>query len=230
MDNALILVVEDEPKIAEILVSYLEREGFRPVTAADGKIALNHHQQLKPDLILLDMQLPKRSGMEVLTEVRRRGNTPVIVVTARAEDIDKLAALYVGADDYVVKPFNPLEVIARVKAVLRRAKPGDTLGQILRVGQIEIDPGAYLAQIAGQDLPISLDLTVTEFRLLHHMARAPRRVFSRAELVDACMPESDALERTVDSHVSNLRRKLEAAGVPDHCLVVRGVGYRLVRQ
>lgn len=229
MENALILVVEDEPEIADILVSYLERDGFRAVAAGDGKIALAHHQQLKPDLILLDMQLPGRSGMEVLTELRRRGATPVIVVTARADDIDKLTALYVGADDYVVKPFNPLEVMARVKAVLRRAQASAPVGGMLRVGQIEIDGAGYCAQIIGPQAPVRLDLTVTEFRLLHHMARAPKRVFSRAELVDACMPESDALERTVDSHISNLRRKLEAAGAPGHCLVVRGIGYRLVR-
>ena len=230
MENALILVVEDEPEITQILVSYLEREGFRIVTAADGETALMHHQLLKPDLLLLDVQLPKRDGFSVLTEVRRRGNTPVIMVTARAEDLDKLSALHVGADDYVVKPFNPMEVVARVKAVLRRANGAMGDPAMIRVGAIEIDTMCYMIQVVGDTGETRLDLTLTEYRILEHMARAPRRVFSRAELVDACMPESDALERTVDSHVSNLRRKLDVAGAPGHCPVVRGVGYRLLSE
>ena len=230
MENALILVVEDEPEITQILVSYLEREGFRIVTAADGETALMHHQLLKPDLLLLDVQLPKRDGFSVLTEVRRRGNTPVIMVTARAEDLDKLSALHVGADDYVVKPFNPMEVVARVKAVLRRANGAMGDPAMIRVGAIDIDTMCYMIQVVGDTGETRLDLTLTEYRILEHMARAPRRVFSRAELVDACMPESDALERTVDSHVSNLRRKLDVAGAPGHCPVVRGVGYRLLSE
>jgi two-component system, OmpR family, response regulator AdeR len=230
MDNALILVAEDAPEIATILTSYLERDGFRTVTAADGEIALVHHQMLKPDLILLDVQMPKRDGFSVLAEVRRRGNTPVIMATARAEDLDKLSALHVGADDYVVKPFNPMEVVARVKAVLRRSQGAMGEATILRVGAIEIDTVCYMVDVNQAGANVRLDLTLTEYRILEHLARAPRRVFSRAELVDACMPESDALERTVDSHVSNLRRKLEAAGAEKHCPVVRGVGYRLLSE
>lgn len=230
MDNALILVVEDEPEIAAILTSYLERDNFRTVTAADGDTALLHHQMLKPDLVLLDVQMPKRDGFSVLTEIRRRGNTPVIMATARAEDLDKLSALCVGADDYVVKPFNPLEVVARVKAVLRRCNWRLGEQAILRVGMIEIDTVCYMVDVNQGSAKARLDLTLTEYRLLEHMARAPRRVFSRAELVDACMPESEALERTVDSHVSNLRRKLVEAGAVNHCSVVRGVGYRLVAE
>jgi two-component system, OmpR family, response regulator AdeR len=230
MDNALILMAEDEPEIAAILRSYLERDGFRTVTAGDGEMALAHHQILKPDLILLDVQMPKRDGLSVLAEVRRRGNTPVIMATARAEDLDKLSALHVGADDYVVKPFNPMEVVARVKAVLRRANGSMRDPAILRVGDLEIDTICYMAEVNGQDGRARLDLTLTEYRLLEHMARAPRRVFSRSELVDACMPDSDALERTVDSHVSNLRRKLDSAGAAGYCSVVRGVGYRLMSE
>lgn len=230
MENALILIAEDEVEIAVILTSYLEREGFRTVTAADGETALNHHLMLKPDLLLLDVQMPKRDGFSVLTEIRRRGNTPVIMATARAEDLDKLFALRIGADDYVVKPFNPMEVVARVKAVLRRTSGNLSEPTVIRVGAIEIDTVSFLVRVIAADTTQRLDLTLTEYRILEHMARAPRRVFSRAELVDACMPDSDALERTVDSHVSNLRRKLEAAGAVAHYTVVRGVGYRLLAE
>jgi two-component system, OmpR family, response regulator AdeR len=230
MDNALILVAEDEPQIAAIVTSYLERDGFRTVTAGDGDTALVHHLMLKPDLVLLDVNMPKRDGFAVLAEVRRRGNTPVIMATARADDLDKLSALRVGADDYVVKPFNPAEVVARVRAVLRRTRGQVGDNAILRVGAIEVDTVCYMVDVNQGAANVRIDLTLTEYRLLEHMARAPRRVFSRSELVDACMPESDALERTVDSHVSNLRRKLDAAGAAGHCAVVRGVGYRLVAQ
>jgi two-component system, OmpR family, response regulator AdeR len=227
VDNALILVAEDEGEIARILTSYLERDGFRTVTASDGETALVHHQMLKPDLVLLDVQMPKRDGFSVLAEIRQRGNTPVIMATARAEDLDKLSALRVGADDYVVKPFNPMEVVARVKAVLRRTNGGGADPSIIRFGAIEVDTVGYSASVIGVTGAKTLDLTLTEYRLLAHFARSPRRVFSRGELVDACLPEGDALERTVDSHVSNLRRKLDQAGAPGLCIVVRGVGYRL---
>jgi two-component system, OmpR family, response regulator AdeR len=230
MDNALIVIAEDAPEIATILTSYLERDGFRTIVAADGDTALMHHQMLKPDLMLLDVQMPRRDGFAVLAEIRRRGNTPVIMATARAEDLDKLSALTIGADDYIVKPFNPMEVVARVKAVLRRSNGliGDP--SIVRAGRVMLDASSYVASVEREEGPIPLDLTLTEYRLLDHMARAPRRVFSRSELVDACMPDSDALERTVDSHVSNLRRKLEAAGADGCCKVVRGVGYRLLAE
>lgn len=230
MNNALILVAEDEQEISGILTSYLQRDGFRTVTANDGEVALMHHLMLKPDLILLDVQMPKRDGFSVLAEVRKRGNTPVIMATARAEDLDKLSALRIGADDYVVKPFNPMEVVARVKAVLRRSNGMDGEASILRVGSIAIDTLCYSVAVDLESSRSILDLTLTEYRLLEHMARAPRRVFSRSELVDACMPDSDALERTVDSHMSNLRRKLEVGGASGHCAVVRGVGYRLLAE
>lgn len=230
MDNALIVIAEDALEIATILTSYLERDGFRTIVAADGDTALMHHQMLKPDLMLLDVQMPKRDGFAVLAEIRRRGNTPVIMATARAEDLDKLSALTIGADDYIVKPFNPMEVVARVKAVLRRTNGAMGDPSIIRAGRVMLDSSSYVASVEREDGPVSLDLTLTEYRLLDHMARAPRRVFSRSELVDACMPDSDALERTVDSHVSNLRRKLEGAGADGYCKVVRGVGYRLLAE
>ncbi|RZS70645.1 two-component system response regulator AdeR [Phyllobacterium myrsinacearum] len=226
MENALILIIEDEPEIVEILEVYFSREGFRTISASDGTIGLAHHQRLKPDLIILDVKLPGQDGYEVLAVIRRRGDTPVIMATALAEDLDKLQALRIGADDYVVKPYNPLEVVARAKAVLRRAT-GRDVQQPMRVGPLTVDPGAYLASVEHPTGPAVLELTRTEFRLLSYMARSPNRVFERSELVDACLPEGEALERTVDSHMSNLRRKLAAAGADRLLLGVRGVGYRL---
>ncbi|ADE86625.1 response regulator [Rhodobacter capsulatus] len=226
MTNALILIIEDEPEIAEILESYFAREGFRVICAGDGPLGLAHHQRLRPDLVVLDIKLPGLDGYEVLATIRRRGETPVIMVTALAEDLDKLQALRIGADDYVVKPFNPLEIVARARAVLRR-----TLGRapetLLRLGPLSVDPQAIRAVVETAAGPVPLDLTPTEFRILAHMAAAPGRAFARADLVDACLPEGEALDRTVDSHVSNLRRKLSAAGAEGLLTGVRGIGYRL---
>tara|TARA_A100001391_G_scaffold205457_1_gene206702 strand:+ start:8425 stop:9114 length:690 start_codon:yes stop_codon:yes gene_type:complete len=224
--TALILIAEDDDDIADIVRAYMEREGFRTVVAPDGRVALDLHQVLKPDLVLLDVTMPRVDGWEVLSELRRRGTTPVIMTTALDQDIDKLQALRIGADDYVVKPFNPVEVVARAKAVLRRAGAGGT-GAIMRVGPVEIDTDSHVASVITGDEVRYLQLTLTEFRLLVHLARAPMRVFSRGELVDACLPGSDALDRTVDSHMSKLRRKLEEAGAAEMPASVRGVGYRL---
>lgn len=222
--NALVLIAEDEQDIADILEAYLEREGFRCARAADGRIAVELHAALKPDLVLLDVKMPRFDGWEVLAELRRRGDTPVIMITALDQDIDRLQGLRLGADDYVVKPFNPVEVVARVQAVLRRSVTAVSRS-IIRVNHLEIDLEAYTVKMLGSEA--SLQLTLTEFRLLAHMAKSPNRVFHRSELVDACLPGGDALERTVDSHVSNLRRKLEEGGASGMMLVVRGVGYRL---
>lgn len=223
--NALVLIVEDEGEIADILRAYLEREGLRTVHAANGRVALDLHLSLKPDLVLLDVQMPVMDGWDVLSELRRRGVTPVIMLTALDQDLDKLQALRIGADDYVVKPFNPLEVAARVRAVLRRGQALDA--RMLRIGRIAIDLDAHLLTVDGVNGTTHPALTLTEFRLLSHMARQPMRVFARGELVDACMPGSDALDRTVDSHMSNLRRKFERAGISGVLANIRGVGYRL---
>jgi len=226
--NALILIAEDEAEIAEVIRAYLEREGFRTVHAIDGRVALDLHRALKPDLVLLDVSMPRMDGWEVLAGVRQIGTTPVIMVTALDQDIDKLQALRIGADDYVTKPFNPVEVVARVKAVLRRVQSAGGEG-VLRSGPVEIDQVAHIARVVGADGSTTvLNLTLTEFRILVHLARTPSRVFSRGELVDACLPGADALDRTVDSHVSKLRRKLEDAAVAGMPESVRGVGYRLV--
>lgn len=225
IENPLILIAEDETEIADIIAAYLERENMRTVRAADGRSALELHQYLKPDLVLLDVMMPKLDGWQVLADLRRRGNTPVIMLTALDQDVDKLQALRTGADDYIVKPFNPVEVAARTRAVLRRS--GETGNAVLRVGPVEVDLESHLVTVLAQEDPVRPSLTLTEFRLLAHMARAPLRVFSRGELIDACLPGGDALQRTVDSHLSKLRRKLEEAGAPGLVNNVRGVGYRL---
>ncbi|KAI1696918.1 response regulator receiver domain-containing protein [Ditylenchus destructor] len=225
--SSLILIVEDEPEIADILQAYLEREGLRTARATDGRRALEGHLSLKPDLVLLDVQMPKLDGWQVLSELRRRGNTPVIMLTALDQDVDKLTGLRVGADDYVAKPFNPAEIVARIQAVLRRAgRPSRPPGQVLRVPPFEIDQENHVATVTVEDEVHTLALTLTEFRLLAEMARHPKRAYSRAELLEACLPEGDAQERTVDSHVSKLRRKLEELGVSGVPASVRGIGYR----
>lgn len=227
--SALVLIAEDEPQIARILAGYLERDGYRTAFAVDGQEALQQHLALAPDLLLLDVQMPRVDGWGVLAEVRRRGETPVIMLTARDQDADKLAALRVGADDYIIKPFNPAEVVARVAAVLRRSRVRHhpVGGQRLRCGPIDIDQETYVASVLREGAPVPLSLTLTEFRLLAHLARTPRRVCSRLELLESCMPESNSMERTVDSHVSKLRKKLEEAGVMNMPASLRGVGYRL---
>lgn len=224
--TALVLIAEDEPEIAETIDRYLAREGFRTARAGDGQIALDLHLALKPDIVLLDVMMPRLNGWAVLSEIRRRGGTLVIVMTALDQDIDKVQALRMGADDYVVKPFNPVEVVARTHALLRRSGTGAP-DRVLRVGPLEIDPLSYLATVATSDGARDLDLTLTEYRLLEFMARQPMRVFTRGELVDACLPGEEVLERTVDSHMSKLRRKLSDAGAGDLMKGVRGVGYRL---
>lgn len=226
MDNQLVLLIEDDPEIVRILQAYFERDGFRTIAAGDAETGLAHHQRLRPDLVVLDIKLPRMDGYDVLAAIRRVADTPVIMVTALAEDLDKLQALRLGADDYVLKPFNPLEVVARARAILRRSQ-GHQNPAVTRIGPLTIEADAHVATVdSGRGAQV-LALTRTEFRLLSHMARAPNRVFDRGELVDACLPEGEALNRTVDSHVSNLRRKLARAGAEGLLSGVRGVGYRL---
>lgn len=222
MTNQLVLFIEDDIEILRILQAYFERDGFRTIAATDPVTGLAHHQRLKPDLVVLDVKMPRMDGYEALATLRRTSDTPVIMVTALAEDLDKLQALRLGADDYVVKPFNPLEVVARARAILRRAQ-GGRQSAILHAARLSIDTEAHVVMVDGEPLAV----TLTEFRLLAHMVRSPNRVFERGELIDACLPAGEAMNRTVDSHMSNLRRKLSLAGVPDLLVGVRGVGYRL---
>lgn len=218
----LVLIVEDEPDIAEVLEAYLRREQFRTERASTGPAAVHLHRAARPDLVLLDVNLPGFDGFEVLRRIRETAQTPVIMVTAFAEDLDKLLGLKLGADDYVVKPFSPLEVVARVKAVLRRAGT-QVSGQPLRFARLELDPLAVRVRVAGH----RLDVTMTEYRLLEHLLRHRGRVCSRAELLEVALPESDALERVIDTHLWNLRRKLEQAGQQGVIQTVRGMGFRL---
>lgn len=227
MNNALILVVEDEQEISEIIVSYLDNAGFRTIQAADGVLAYSLFQQLNPDLILLDIKIPERDGIEVLRDIRRISSTPIIMLTACSEDIEKISALRLGADDYILKPFNTLEVVERIKAVLRRTKGVEIDASLVRVGMLDIDSSAHAVFVCTGNEKRILPLTRTEFSLIEHMSSAPRRAYSRSELIEACLPEGETLERTIDSHVSNARRKLEVSGAIGFLQTVRGVGYRL---
>jgi two-component system, OmpR family, response regulator AdeR len=224
--NPLILIVEDEAQIAEIIEGYLRQENYRTERARDGQQALSLFRSVRPDLIVLDLMLPKMGGLEVLRAVRANSHTPVICVTARAEEVDHLLGLELGADDYVTKPFRPRELMARVRAVLRRSGAVSRTRDIeppIRLGHLEIDSWSMEARAEGK----RLDLTPTEFRLLQTLGRAPGRAFTRLELIEAAMPESDALERVVDAHLMSVRRKLEGVGLGGLLHTVRGVGYRL---
>lgn len=228
-NGPLILIIEDESQIAEVVQAYLAREGFRSVHATDGQRGLQLLQQVKPDLVLLDIRMPGQNGIDALQAIRGQGNTPVIMLTALTDDINKLLSLRIGADDYISKPFNPAEVIARVQAVMRRTRVSpQSTKDLVRLGPLVIDNAMHAAFVQDEDKQTTpLSLTLTEFRLLAFMARWPKRCLTRYELIDGCMPDSDALDRVIDSHLSNLRRKLEEAGCNGLIETVRGVGYRL---
>jgi len=222
---AKVLVVEDEGKIADLVRLYLERDGHLVSVATDGKGGLENFRRLAPDLVILDLMLPEMDGLEVCRQIRRTSSTPIIMLTARAEEVDRLIGLELGADDYVTKPFSPRELAARVRAVLRRASRAAVAepGGRVEVGGLVIDERRHQASCEG----VPLDLTPTEFRLLLTLGREPGRVFTRAQLLDLGLGERfEAYERTVDAHIKNLRAKLPAAS---RCAIttVYGVGYRL---
>lgn len=224
----LIMVVEDEQEIAEILTSYINKSAMKAVHAKDGETGMALFRLKKPDLILLDIQLPDITGWNFLTALRKESNIPVIMVTAFDQDIDKLMGLRLGADDYIIKPFNPLEVLARIEAVLRRVKSDEQpKNKPIRTQSITIYPDEFHVEIAIDGKIHSPDLTTSEFKLLAYMAKYPRRVFSREELMNSCLPEGDKLDRTIDSHISKLRKKLGKLGLNNVPESVRGIGYRL---
>ena len=219
-----VLVVEDEAQIAEIAKDYLEHAGFTVVTTGDGLDALALARERRPDLVVLDLGLRRLDGLEVARRLRRDRTTPIIMLTARVEESDRLIGLEVGADDYVTKPFSPRELVARVRAVLRRAAPAGSGDGVLRRGDLIIDEPRMRASRSGH----AIDLTATEFNLLAALARQPGRVFTRAQLLDAVRgTEIASFERAIDTHVKNIRRKLESdPRKPKYLLTVYGAGYK----
>jgi DNA-binding response OmpR family regulator len=219
-----ILVVDDEPRIATLARDYLEHAGFAVVTAGDGPTALATVRQRRPDLVVLDLGLPGLDGLDVTRQLRRDSSIPIVMLTARDDELDKLLGLELGADDYVTKPFSPRELVARVRAVLRRAERPPEAGETIRAGDVTLDVPRMRAEVAGK----AVDLTPTEFQLLATLAARPGRIFTRAQLLDAVRGVTfETYERAIDSHVKNLRRKVEPdPRRPRYVLTVYGVGYR----
>jgi len=220
-----ILVVDDEKKIVEILKGYLEREGYQVITAYDGRAALDLARSHAPDLIILDLMLPEVSGWDVCRELRRKSDVPIIMLTARDDTTDKIIGLELGADDYVTKPFDPKEVISRVRAVLRRSEGKSVAKAVLNVGDITIDTEKRIVRRGDSNI----ELTHIEFEIIRVLAENPGRVYSRMQLLDRVQGDAyEGYERTIDSHIKNLRRKLELDPEhPRYVITVYGVGYKL---
>ena len=224
MPQQTILVVDDEKRIVKLLRAYLEEAGYRVATAPEGRQALFVARHEKPDLVVLDLMMPEMDGWEFTRRFRQESNVPIIMLTARVEDMDKILGLELGADDYVTKPFSPREVVARVRAVLRRAGAELAAPSVLRAGDLLLDRDAHSVTLAGK----SVDLTPTEFDLLAALMSRPGRAMSRLDLLDATQGDAyEGYERTVDVHIKNLRRKIEANAKDLHyILTVFGVGYK----
>ena len=219
-----ILVVDDEAKIVDLARDYLEHAGFGVLTAADGRAGLALVRSRTPDLVVLDLGIPEPDGLDVIRAIRRDSNLPIVVLTARDDELDKLIGLELGADDYITKPFSPRELVARVKAVLRRSEPDEAPGDLIRAADVTLDVARRRVEAGGR----SIELTATEFELLATLARRPGRIFTRGQLLDALRGASfESYERSIDTHVKNLRRKLESdPRAPRYVLTVYGVGYR----
>ena len=219
-----ILVVDDEARIVKLVRDYLERAGFDVLDALDGETALTLARREQPDLIILDLMLPGVDGLDVCRRLRRESSVPIIMLTARVEEADRIVGLELGADDYVTKPFSPRELVARVRATLRRASGEVGPPTVLRAGDVELDTASLLASVAGEPV----DLTPTEFQLLATLVRQPGRIFSREQLLEAVHGVAfDGYDRSVDSHIKNLRRKIEPdPRKPSYIQTVYGVGYR----
>jgi DNA-binding response OmpR family regulator len=220
-----ILVVDDEPQILRLVRDYLEHGGFAVVTAADGPAAVQEARTRHPDLVVLDLGLPGLDGLDVTRELRREGRVPIVMLTARSDESDKLVGLELGADDYVTKPFSPKELVARVRAVLRRSEAADRDDGTIRVGEdVVLDVPRLEMRVGGR----RIDLTPTEFRLVATLAGQPGRVFTRAQLLDALHGVAfESYERAIDAHVKNLRRKVEPdPRAPRYVQTVFGIGYR----
>ena len=219
-----VLVVDDEPRIAAIAADYLRHAGYAVLTAADGVQALQLARARRPDLVVLDLGLPGLGGLEVARALRAETAVPIVMLTARVEESDRLLGLELGADDYITKPFSPRELVARVKAVLRRTDQGAGTGTVLRLADLTLDTARLSVSRGGG----ATDLTPTEFQLLATLARHPGRVFTRAQLLDAVRGEAgESFDRAIDAHVKNVRRKLEPdTRNPRYILTVYGIGYK----
>ena len=219
-----ILVVDDEPQIAGIARDYLERAGYRVTVAGDGADAIVKARSQRPDLIVLDLALPRMDGLDVTRSIRKDSNVPIIMLTARVDEADKLVGLELGADDYISKPFSPRELVARVRALFRRIDEPPQRGDVIRAGDVTIDKRRLAVTVGAREVA----LTPTEFELLATLARHPGRVFTRAQLLDAIRgTEVESYDRAIDAHVKNVRRKLEADPQhPRYLLTVHGVGYK----
>jgi DNA-binding response OmpR family regulator len=220
-----VLVVDDEPKIVQLARDYLEHAGFAVLTAGDGASALHAVRTREPDLVVLDLGLPQVDGLEVIRTIRAAGSTPIVVLTARDTELDTLLGLELGADDYMTKPFSPRELVARVRAVLRRGARAAEPRDRIESGDLVLDVSRLRATVAGRPV----DLTATEFAILAAMTREPGRVFTRAQLLDTVHGVAfEAYERAIDAHVKNIRRKLEPdPSRPRYVQTVYGVGYRV---
>ncbi len=217
-----ILVVEDEKKIVKLVKAYLEQAGYVVVTAADGQEALTVFRHERPNLVVLDLQLPTIDGLDVCRIMRRESDVPIIMLTARIEETDKLIGLELGADDYVTKPFSPRELVARVRAVLRRTEGERVVEQTITVGDVSVDLERHAVTVRGE----AVELTPTEFDLLAVLIQNPGRVFTRMQLLDKVQGYAyEGYERTIDAHIKNLRKKIEPTE-PRHILTVYGVGYK----
>lgn len=222
-----ILVVDDEPQIVKVLKAYLEKAGHQVITAQDGKAALLAFQREKPDFLILDLNLPEVDGLDVCKAIRRGSNVPILMLTARVEEADRLIGLELGADDYVIKPFSPREVVARVRTIFRRtaASTEPAKAEIIQVGGLTIDLEQHSVTLGDR----SIELTPTEFDILVTLARQPRRVFSRLQIMEQAQGDAfEGYERTIDAHIKNIRLKLEPnPKKPTYIHTVFGVGYKL---
>ena len=226
MARRKILVVDDEPKVCDLIKAYLEKDGYEVILAGDGQSAVEKARSHKPDLIVLDLNLPVMDGMEVFRSVKAISDTPVIMVTARDDEVDKIVGLQLGADDYVTKPFSPRELAARVAAVLRRYAEGPKAAARLLAGDLLVDFDRHEVKYRDQ----VVNLTSAEFKLLAVMAKNPGRVFTRLQLMDSAFGETyEGYDRTIDAHIKNLRQKLNAIGAEEEnpVVTVRGIGYKL---
>jgi DNA-binding response OmpR family regulator len=223
-----VLIVDDEARLVSLVETYLTQSGFRVVTASNGREALSVAQRLEPDLIILDIMMPEMDGYEFMRVYRVEHDTPIILLTARVDSDEKVVGLEAGADDYMTKPFRPRELMARVKAVLRRSGKKEPVGKILRSADIVLDRSAHAVQVAGR----YVDLTPSEFDLLAALMSTPGHVFSRLDLLDILQGvRYEGYERAIDLHIKNLRAKIEPVpGSPHYVETVYGVGYRFVRQ